>query len=432
MTVLKIEDVSKLYRLGLVGSRTFKEDIKRFIAKTRGKKDPFQNIGAENDRTKAGNDDFVWALKDINLEVKQGEILGVIGRNGAGKTTLLKLLSKVTKPTTGSIKVKGRIASLLEVGTGFHPELTGRENIFLNGAILGMSKAEIRSKLDEIVDFAGIEKYLDTPTKRYSSGMTVRLGFAVAAYLEPDILIVDEVLAVGDAEFQKKAIGKMQDVSNKQGRTVLFVSHNMTSIRSLCKSAIMLNHGMVHSIGETSKIISNYLKINRKDDGMNEFEIPSKLSLYSTGEAKFKTIKIVNSKELPSRKLYFKEEFTIELTLDVVQSIENVIVNLFILNVHGEKIVTFSSGMNFKPRDFNSGKYTLSLNMNQILMPGEYSICIAMSYFQTGSAIDFIESVYPFEIDRMSTDGKIEYPWVTVNGYVYPSSLIKVNRLNEN
>jgi lipopolysaccharide transport system ATP-binding protein len=224
------ENLSKQYRLGLVGTGTLSHDLNRWWHRIRGKEDPYLKVGEVNDRSSRGGSDYVWALRDINFEVQQGEVLGIIGKNGAGKSTLLKIMSKVTGPTTGRIKAKGRIASLLEVGTGFHPELTGRENIYLNGTILGMTKKEVDRKLDEIVDFAGVARYLDTPAKRYSSGMMVRLGFAVAAHLEPEILIVDEVLAVGDAEFQKKAIGKMQEVSHEGGRTVLFVSHNMASV----------------------------------------------------------------------------------------------------------------------------------------------------------------------------------------------------------
>ena len=256
--MIKIEDVSKMYRLGLVSSGTLQDDFKRAWYKLKGKEDPFLKIGEENKRDTSGGD-YVWALNDINFEVEKGEILGIIGKNGAGKSTLLKLLSKVTKPSTGSIKTRGRIASLLEVGTGFHPELTGRENIFLNGAILGMKKPEIKSKFDEIVSFSGCERYIDTPVKRYSSGMHVRLAFAVAAHLEPEILVVDEVLAVGDAEFQKKAIGKMKDISQGNGRTVLFVSHNMGSIRSLCSKVLLMNNGKIQKIGEPEEIIKNYL-----------------------------------------------------------------------------------------------------------------------------------------------------------------------------
>ena len=257
---IKVENLGKLYRLGEVGTGTISHDLNRWWAKMRGKEDPFSRIGESNDRTAKGGSDYVWALKDISFDVKQGEVLGIIGRNGAGKSTLLKLLSKVTQPTEGMIKVKGRIASLLEVGTGFHPEMTGRENIFQNGAILGMTKSEIKSKFDEIVDFAGVERYIDTPVKRYSSGMYVRLAFAVAAFLEPEILIVDEVLAVGDAEFQKKCLGRMKDVSVNDGRTVLFVSHNMTALKTLCDKAILLSNGGLKNSGETGMIINDYLK----------------------------------------------------------------------------------------------------------------------------------------------------------------------------
>lgn len=263
---IKVENLGKLYRLGEVGTGTISHDLNRWLARIRGKEDPFSTIGETNDRTSKGESNYVWALQDINFEIKKGEAVGIIGRNGAGKSTLLKLLSKVTKPTKGKIKVNGRIASLLEVGTGFHPEMTGRENIFLNGAIMGMTKREIKSKFDEIVDFAGVERYIDTPVKRYSSGMYVRLAFAVAAHLEPEILIVDEVLAVGDAEFQKKCLGKMKDVSTNDGRTVLFVSHNMAAIQNLCEHSLLLSKGTVEAMDKTSKIISTYNLNNSKTD----------------------------------------------------------------------------------------------------------------------------------------------------------------------
>jgi len=258
-TAIKFENISKEYRLGLVSTQTLSHDLNRWWKMNiQGKEDPYLKIGEVNDRAHKGTSDYVWALKDINFEVQQGDVLGIIGKNGAGKSTLLKILSKVTAPTTGTIKARGRIASLLEVGTGFHPEMTGRENIFMNGAIMGMTKAEIKRKLDEIVDFSGVERYLDTPVKRYSSGMTVRLGFAIAAHLEPEILVVDEVLAVGDAEFQKKAIGKMQDISKGEGRTVLFVSHNMGAVRNLCKTGIVLGNGLVEFCGNINNAISHY------------------------------------------------------------------------------------------------------------------------------------------------------------------------------
>ncbi|MCD6064164.1 MAG: Polysaccharide transporter, ATP-binding protein, partial [Flavipsychrobacter sp.] len=255
--VIQVENLSKLYRLGEISTGMLTQDLKRFWAKVRGKEDPFMKVGTENDRTKNDGSDYAWALKDVNFTVNQGDTVGIIGKNGAGKSTLLKILSRVTSPTEGNIKIRGRIASLLEVGTGFHPELTGRENIFLNGAILGMTKKEIASKFDEIVDFSGIAKYIDTPVKRYSSGMYVRLAFAVAAHLEPEILIVDEVLAVGDADFQKKCLGKMKDVA-EHGRTVLFVSHNMGAIKNLCSKSILMTNGRLQYSGETSSVISKY------------------------------------------------------------------------------------------------------------------------------------------------------------------------------
>ena len=278
--VIEFDNVGKQYVLGTIGTGTLSQDLNRWWARIRGKEDPFLKIGEVNDRTKKGESNFVWALKDINFSVDEGDVVGIIGKNGAGKSTLLKILSRVTSPTVGTIKVKGRIASLLEVGTGFHPEMTGRENIYMNGTIMGMTKTEIDRKLDEIVDFAGVEKYLDTPVKRYSSGMMVRLGFAIAAHLEPEILVVDEVLAVGDAEFQKKAIGKMQDVSEGEGRTVLFVSHNMAAVRSLCKKGIVMKNGGIDSIGDITSAIERYLKNN--DDAENVNIIDSVKCLKST------------------------------------------------------------------------------------------------------------------------------------------------------
>ncbi|OYX85601.1 MAG: hypothetical protein B7Y83_04070 [Flavobacteriales bacterium 32-34-25] len=267
---IKAENISKQYRLGEVGTGTISHDLNRFWHKIRGNEDPYLKIGESNDRSAKGSSDYVWSLKDINFEIEQGDAVGIIGRNGAGKSTLLKLLSKVTKPTTGNFKVNGRIASLLEVGTGFNPEMTGRENIYLNGAILGMRRAEITRKFDEIVDFAGVERYIDTPVKRYSSGMYVRLAFAVAAHLESEILIVDEVLAVGDAEFQKKCLGKMGDVSKGEGRTVLFVSHNMGAIKALCNKGIYLKNGLnTFGVLPIQETIESYVNNGNRD--LNKF-----------------------------------------------------------------------------------------------------------------------------------------------------------------
>jgi lipopolysaccharide transport system ATP-binding protein len=278
MSILEIQNLSKQYRLGNTGTNSLGHDINRWWYTVRGKEDPYLKIGETNDRALTANSEYVWALQNINLKVEQGEVLGIIGANGAGKSTLLKILSRVTGPTTGKIITRGRIASLLEVGTGFHGDLTGRENIYLNGAILGMTKREITSKLDEIIDFSGCERYIDTPVKRYSSGMYVRLAFAVAAHLEPEILIIDEVLAVGDAEFQKKAIGKMKDVSQGQGRTVLFVSHNMVAVQSICNRSALMVQGTISAIGPTESIISSYLSCQSQQKESEyewqDFEMP--------------------------------------------------------------------------------------------------------------------------------------------------------------
>lgn len=278
---IQFDHVGKLYKLGLVGTGTLSHDLNRWWKTViLHQDDPYLKIGETNDRSKKGASDYVWALKDITFDVQKGDVVGIIGKNGAGKSTLLKLLSRVTSPTTGAIRARGRIASLLEVGTGFHPELTGRENIYMNGSIMGMTRHEISSKLDEIVDFAGVERYVDTPVKRYSSGMTVRLGFAVAAFLEPEILVVDEVLAVGDAEFQKKAIGKMQDVSKGEGRTVLFVSHNMAAVKSLCTRGIVLKNGLIDYIGNSEEAIKYYLK---EDSLINKGEIKDSITWIKNG-----------------------------------------------------------------------------------------------------------------------------------------------------
>ena len=316
--VIKIENLSKQYRLGTIGTGTITHDLNRWWQTSiLSKEDPYLKVGDKNDRGIIGNSEYIWALKNINLKIQEGDVVGIIGRNGAGKSTLLKLLSRITAPTTGSIKIKGRLASLLEVGTGFHPELTGRENIFLNGAILGMTKAEVAAKLDEIIDFSGCARYIDTPVKRYSSGMTVRVGFAVAAFLEPEILVVDEVLAVGDAEFQKKAVGKMKSVS-EEGRTVLFVSHNMASIKNLCTSGILLNQGGVEFMGSAEETVERYLQ----DD----------LLAYESGEVIDKGgnrhVEIIDYKSFRGSKesisFFTGDKFTLEVTLKFNEYIGNV------------------------------------------------------------------------------------------------------------
>ena len=316
---IRAENISKQYRLGMVGSGTLSHDLNKWWHGMRGKENPYLKIGEVNDRSQKGDSQYVWSLKDINFEIFQGDVVGIIGKNGAGKSTLLKLLSQVTKPTTGNFKIKGRIASLLEVGTGFHPEMTGRENIFLNGAILGMTKNEIKNKFDEIVDFSGVERYIDTPVKRYSSGMYVRLAFAVAAHLESEILIVDEVLAVGDADFQKKCLGKMGDISKTQGRTVLFVSHNMAAVKTLCNQGLVLNNGTIDFAGSANDSVNHYLRYGNLNDGVH---LAERTDRYGNGKLKFKSIRFLNSQHQEVFEAISGEELTIEIGYEIDKKLD--------------------------------------------------------------------------------------------------------------
>jgi lipopolysaccharide transport system ATP-binding protein len=397
--VIKVENVGKQYRLGSVGTGTISHDLNRWWAKVRGKEDPFLKIGEANDRSKKGDSDLVWALKDVNFEVKQGEVLGIIGKNGAGKSTLLKILSRVTGPTIGDIKVKGRIASLLEVGTGFHPELTGRENIFLNGAILGMTKQEIKSKFDEIVDFSGVERYIDTPVKRYSSGMYVRLAFAVAAHLEPEILIVDEVLAVGDAEFQKKCLGKMKDVSG-QGRTVLFVSHNMASMNQLCNRGIMLQNGTVLAEGTMSEITPLYLNNSFGNSLASEIVFEENSKPFQVKKVAIKD----NVGNKIDRPLTTNEDFFIEIDYKFREEIKKCNLTIIFQNASGE-IVWFLDRTDFYKEFFvaDVGEYKAKIRIqNPLLKPGQYLLTIGLSDAQ-GQMDDHKHSVLKFEIENISS-----------------------------
>lgn len=353
-TAIEFNHVSKQYRLGLVSTKTLSHDIRRFwITNVLGKEDPYLKIGETNDRASKGNSEYVWALRDIDFKVEQGDVVGIIGKNGAGKSTLLKLLSRVTGPTTGTIRAHGRIGSLLEVGTGFHQEMTGRENIYLNGAILGMTRREIDRKLDEIIDFSGCERYIDTPVKRYSSGMTVRLGFAVAAFLEPEILVVDEVLAVGDAEFQKKAIGKMQDVSKGEGRTVLFVSHNMTSIKSLCKHGVILQNGMLIDQGEIDPIVSHYLRGDNDLDNHKVWNEPYK------GNSGFELLEIgVRPKGGDyTDVMRVSDELELVMRYRLQQPLEKFWITLHLKNEQGERLFSTSGGGRCYDKHHEVGEY---------------------------------------------------------------------------
>ncbi|WP_439151543.1 ABC transporter ATP-binding protein [Winogradskyella sp.] len=392
--ILKVENISKQYRLGLVGTGTLSHDLKRWFYKVRGKEDPYLKIGDTNDRSKAAESDYVWAIKDINFEVKRGEVLGIIGKNGAGKSTLLKILSRVTSPTTGEIKTKGRIASLLEVGTGFHPELTGKENIYLNGAILGMTKAEIKAKEQEIIEFSGCQRYIDTPVKRYSSGMRVRLAFAVAAFLEPDILVVDEVLAVGDAEFQKKAIGKMQDISKGDGRTVLFVSHNMAAVQDLCSRVIVLEFGKTVFNGETQGGIDYYLNNNQVSKGF--FEFNKKLNVF---KANFNRFEILDTSGDISSRFNSGEGMIFRSIIEVNQELRNPIFSLRISDVNNISVTVWRSNDYINQpiiKNLNDNFIIEIETQNLFLLDSTYKI--SMSLLDGKELLDYADKFISFEV----------------------------------
>ena len=393
--VINAENISKLYRLGILSSGTIAQDVNRFIARVRGKEDPYMKVGEINNREKKSSGQFIWALKDINFKINSGEIIGIIGNNGAGKSTLLKILSRVTTPTTGNVRIRGRVASLLEVGTGFHQDLSGKENIFLNGSILGMTKDEIKSKYDEIVEFSGVEKFIDTPVKRYSSGMYVRLAFAVAAYLEPEILIVDEVLAVGDAEFQKKCLGKMHDVSAKEGRTVIFVSHNMGAVKSLCTSSILLERGMIKNTGNTDSIIAEYLNINSGSiEAYSEFNDQN-------SDTYFKKISVrPENANIPSSEIEVLKSFTVEFNYFLKRNIPGISLGFSVYSKHGMKI--FYDSQTIKKLTGEAGNRTGYFTAEvaipgKFLAPGSYYINAAL-HIENVQLLDFKENVISFNI----------------------------------
>lgn len=427
--VVEANKISKVYRLGQFSGSSIGFDIKRWLAIKQGKQDPLLSQAQENDRTSsAGKDSIVSSLKDVSFSINKGDSLGIIGRNGAGKSTLLKILSQVTTPSSGSVTIKGKVASLLEVGTGFHPELSGRENIFLNGAILGMKVKEIKNKFDEIVDFSGVERYLDTPVKRYSSGMYVRLAFAVAAHLESDILIVDEVLAVGDAEFQRKCMGKMNDLGSSSGRTIIFVSHNMAAINQLCNKSLFLNKGMVVASGDTSSVIASYLNYNKVVENF-EGDIPENSSLHGTGEARFTKLRIFNFNKEPKKRFGFGENIFIDIELTVYKKIEQVLVGIHIVNNLGEKICMLTINSNYTPIDFEKGAYNISFQFADILMPGEYAFGLSISHFSSGADIDYVENFSQFTINRDSNNKDLIYPWPTIHGIYKPNANSELKKI---
>lgn len=404
--VLDVQNVSKQYRLGEVGTGSLQHDIKRWWANVRGKEDPFLTVGETNDRTQKGLSDYVWALKDINFQIEQGQAVGIIGRNGAGKSTLLKLLSKVTKPSTGSIKYKGRIASLLEVGTGFHPEMTGRENIYLNGAILGMTRKEIDRNFDAIVDFAGVERYIDTPVKRYSSGMYVRLAFAVAAHLESEILIVDEVLAVGDAEFQKKCLGKMNDVTKGEGRTILFVSHNMTAVKELCSHGILMKQGQISYEGEMLETILEYQK---------DYELSTSYVAPSIEEAiGNENIKILEFSAKPIVGKILDIDSGIRVKLEFYNAVPNINLDATFELRNFEELVIYHVGKLISANnDSKKGTYTIEFDMPAgMVNAGNYYFKLSFGKNQT-EVLFTNESIVGFEVENVKTGVKTHiYPGI--------------------
>ncbi|RZJ70855.1 ABC transporter ATP-binding protein [Flavobacterium sp.] len=389
--VIKAENISKAYQIGQIGTGTVSRDLERFVrTRVLRQEDPFLKIGETNDRSVKGSSDIVWSLRDINFEIGQGDAVGIIGKNGAGKSTLLKLLSRVTSPTTGDIKVKGRIASLLEVGTGFHPELTGRENIYLNGAILGMRKKEITRKLDEIIDFSGVERYIDTPVKRYSSGMYVRLAFAVAAHLESEILVVDEVLAVGDAEFQKKCLGKMGEISKGQGRTILFVSHNMAAIQNLCTSGIVLKNGMVKYEGSVDVSVQEYLK-----DTASAVSLAELTDRQGSGIVKVISAKAfgTNPDNMPQIGKPFNLEFTLENKNRLPSS--QIVFDMRIDDQMGQRIIWMSNRVVKTQSSDCVEKVTFSidrLNLNE----GIYYVTTWIAV--DNKVADWVQNAFSFEV----------------------------------
>ena len=420
MTAIEFENISKQYRLGLVSTRTLRHDLNRWwMMNILGKEDPYLKIGEENDRAHKGSSEYVWALKDINFKVEQGDVLGIIGKNGAGKSTLLKILSKVTTPTTGIIRANGRIASLLEVGTGFHPEMTGRENIYMNGAIMGMTKSEITRKLDEIVDFSGVERYLDTPVKRYSSGMTVRLGFAIAAHLEPEILVVDEVLAVGDAEFQKKAIGKMQDVSRGEGRTVLFVSHNMGAVKNLCTKGIILENGKLVYSSTALDAVDEYLKKRNTlfDDNAQVQIMPGHRDRILSLDAEILSV------GFKKNKTNFASQEPIVLTYRIKgnKDVDNFHVGGIILNFDDQPVGIYFGEDTISIKKGEEKEIEISI-IDHNLGIGKYYINMGTGKGNhlTGVAdYDIVNNVLNFEIDNFDESGALGFAkWFPVWGNV--------------
>ena len=409
--VIQVENLSKYYCLGLIGGGTLREDVNRWWAKLRGQPDPLLRIG-ESDH---GNrkDGQLWALRDINLQVKQGEILGIIGRNGAGKSTLLKILSRITAPTEGRVKIKGRVGSLLEVGTGFHPELTGRENIYLNGTILGMTRPEVTRKLDEIVEFAEMAQFIDTPVKRYSSGMTVRLAFAVAAHLEPEILIIDEVLAVGDVAFQRKCLGKMGEVASG-GRTILFVSHNMESVQRLCTECALLSRGSVEQFGFVNDVVAAYLNTVARS-GAGSFLREAAHTRQTAGRSTIFAVALRDQAGEKCTMFNVWEPIGVELLLQHPDNshFTDGCVRAWICfhNAMGTPVLSYFEHDDRPPETDNPPPSTISARIAALdLPPGRYVLSCGLFLFDAlgkREIIDWVENIGTFDVAMLMADGRV-------------------------
>ena len=428
--VIEVSQLSKLYRLGEIGTGTLSRDLHRMVARMMGKPDPFLKVGQLNDRTVKGTGDVVYSLQDINFSIREGEAVAIIGKNGSGKSTLLKLLSRVTHPTTGEIRIRGRIASLLEVGTGFHPELTGRENIYLNGAILGMRKREIRRRFDEIVDYSEVERYIDTPVKRYSSGMYVRLAFAVAAHLESEILIVDEVLAVGDADFQNKCLGKMKNVSSQQGRTVIFVSHNMASVKALCRTGLLLDRGRIIENGPIDHVINRYLHSAIRSSHYDA--ITNDMHLLATGEGYFRSLSVKSIHTDQVNAIPFDSPVSIHFTFECLVSMKNFFFDIKIHSREGVEItLSQSNWSNYGYHSLDPGVYAMKAEIENRLQPGIYFLTLG-AHKADGTTLAYLENILSFEVLNISYGDREGYNQSWSHGFFRPATDWNLERIPEN
>ena len=406
--VLQVEGVGKQYRIHHFDRpQTLRASVQRFLTR------PVSRI--HDAVRKPREDELIWALRDVSFELAQGQVLGIVGRNGAGKSTLLKILSRITDPTEGHAEVRGTLSSLLEVGTGFHPELTGRDNIFLNGAILGMRRAEVAKKFSSIVEFAGVEKFIDTPVKRYSSGMYMRLAFAVAAHLEPDILLVDEVLAVGDIDFQRRCLGKMREATG-EGRTVVFVSHNMASIRALCPRAILLDRGRVTADGDVEDVISAYLSTDVKASASGA--IPDEVPRIGMGDARLRHVELLGPDGEPLTYARLGQPFSVVIGVESTRRLP-AIVEVGISSLDGIRATTsFSTDGGQAPIMLDSGHTRIMVELEPFLLPGHYALDLGVHYAGPGWMLDFVERIRDFEVLNVDDEGRDSYPVSRVRGYV--------------